>query len=434
LCTSPLPLFADGGTFSIVSGTTAGAASNYSACLGSGGPDVVYSFSTTGNQKLTARVTPTNSDLQPVVYLREATACQADAGLTATDGGLANYPGCMTSQWFSYPANLVSSNLPAGDYLLFVDSNSSAANRQGAFSLEARLSAPDAPATNDTCATAEVLNFTPIPNSNAGSATLSSSTRGVANDHAGSSCATTASAAGNDVVYRFTTPTTPGPDGGVMVRATVTSENMVEYLPALYLRTACATDAGEQLGCNNTTSSPYHTVVLAGGLLPSTDYYLWVDTSSTTASQGPFSLRVDVAGEPPPNDTCTGAIPLPLNTSVAGTTLAANNDYTYSGAGCSNSLPGPDVVYTFTTTTAGTYTVRVLPERGFDVGLAVQTGTCGGTLTCVATADPNFSGQYETIVVNATAATTYYVMVDSWGSSITTSGSGRGGFVVSVSQ
>ena len=114
--------------------------------------------------------------------------------------------------------------------------------------------------------------------------------------------------------------------------------------------------------------------------------------------------------------------------------MSARNDYSstntfYSGAAaCTSTWSGPVVAYSFTTTTAGTYTVRVVPQHGFDVALAVLSACAINS--CIATADPGFASDPETIVVNATANTTYTVVVDSF----TTGSSGLGGFTVSVAH
>jgi hypothetical protein len=178
------------------------------------------------------------------------------------------------------------------------------------------------------------------------------------------------------------------------------------------------------------------------GLSPQTDYYVWVDTSGTSNRSGPFHLQVDVATTNPVNDTCAGALPLPFNTSVPGTNLGAAADYSRSniitgGTSCSHALDGADVVYTFTTTTAGPVTVRADPQRGYNLDLAVMANSCAAG-NCVATVDPTSAGDPAIITFNATANTTYYVIVDAWSSSAggnnVSNPTGRGGFVLSVSQ
>ena len=146
-----------------------------------------------------------------------------------------------------------------------------------------------------------------------------------------------------------------------------------------------------------------------------------------------FSLQVDVGGAAPANDTCGAAIDLPLNTSLPGTTLVATADYSaassWYGGACAYSLSGPDVAYKFTATTAGPYTVRVVPQLGFDPGLAVLSACAANS--CLANTDVGNAGDPDALVLDAAAGATYYVIVDSWFSSAL---GGRGGFTVSVAH
>jgi hypothetical protein len=148
---------------------------------------------------------------------------------------------------------------------------------------------------------------------------------------------------------------------------------------------------------------------------------------------------VDVAGAAAANDTCAGAIALTSNTSVAGTTLGAANDYTstntYTGGACTASFPGSELVYTYTSTTAGQVTVVVRPQRGFDVGLAVTSACAAGS--CIATSELNNNGDQETITFTATASTTYFIFVDSFTNPAGGNSSNPrspGGFILSVAQ
>jgi hypothetical protein len=140
---------------------------------------------------------------------------------------------------------------------------------------------------------------------------------------------------------------------------------------------------------------------------------------------------------PPANDSCANPAVLPLNTTVFGTTLGALPDYQGNTAGnlytgtpsCNDTFPGREVVYQFTTTTAGQYTLRLSPERGSDTGLALLSACTNNS--CLVTEDPGFAGEVDLIGFTATATTTYFVVVDSYSNS---SNSSHGGFLLSVSN
>jgi hypothetical protein len=83
-------------------------------------------------------------------------------------------------------------------------------------------------------------------------------------------------------------------------------------------------------------------------------------------SEGQVQLRVTRAIRPQ-NDTCSGAIQVPLNFPVSGSTIGAGNNYVlpagntcFSGTGQTvSTAPGRDVVYSFVAPRAGDYNFRV---------------------------------------------------------------------------
>jgi hypothetical protein len=168
-------------------------------------------------------------------------------------------------------------------------------------------------------------------------------------------------------------------------------------------------------------------------LAVSTQYWVWLDTSTANVqSAGPFTLQVDLAASAP-NDVCSTATVLAANTSVAGSTLAANPDYSngniYTDAGCSLfALNGADVVYRYTTMTAGPVTVTVRPQRGYDVALAVMEKDCN-VGSCKTTLDAVSTHEAESYSFYGTAMTDYYFIVDSYTQALDR---GRGGFIISV--
>jgi hypothetical protein len=125
-CANPEPLVFTSG-MAMVSGNTTNMYDDAAGtCGGSGGPDKVYSFTTTQNLQLTANVSTTTATYRPVIYVRSSSctgtqvtgACNA----AATMGGTATLPPTV---------------LPAGTYYLWVDSMTTG----GAFTLTANLGA-----------------------------------------------------------------------------------------------------------------------------------------------------------------------------------------------------------------------------------------------------------------------------------------------------
>jgi hypothetical protein len=109
-------------------------------------------------------------------------------------------------------------------------------------------------------------------------------------------------------------------------------------------------------------------------------------------------------------DTC--ACPLTVASSggtYSGSTTTMVNDY---GAFC-RTAPGPDVVYTWTPTSSGTVQIDTIGS-GFDTVLQVYTGGCAGTSVAC---DDDAGGSFTSLVSFAfTAGTTYYIIVDGFGS------------------
>ncbi len=409
-----------------VTGTTRTAADNASSafCSSGAGADVFYSVSLAQRSMLTARVTPTEDGggWLPSVYLRGATGCLGDGGVLG--GGS---PGCANGGTPGEPAELIVASLDAGTYLLVVDGLS---GTRGAFSLDVSASAVAAPAANDTCAMAAPLTFVN------GVAEVTASTRATGNNHAAvGGCL----GGGPDVVYGFRTPDAGMLDGGtVNLKAVAWSHNPVESSPSVYLQRGCLPDAGSVV-CDSSAAIPFlQSRVTTWGARPGTAYSVWIDNVAAEPG-GYFTLRVSMADAPPANDACPNAMVLPLNASLAGSTLGAANHFAgtiaadggfYAGnAACGNALPGADVVYQFTTAQAGSYVVRVQPERGFNAALGVTRACMRGM--CLDTVDSAGENLPEQIVVNAMAGTTYFVTVDS-ASDVPTNAAARGGFVVSV--
>lgn len=425
LCTGATPVLS-GVTTETVLGSTRTAGDNGSSafCSVGAGADVFYSVTLAQPRQLSAKVTPLDDGggYFPSVHLRGVAGCLPDGGIAG--GGS---PGCANAGAPNDTAELIAASLDAGTYFIVVDGIN---GTRGAFSLELATAAPAPAAANATCASPAALSFVN------GVAEVTASTRGAGNEHAAFGMCV---GGGPDVVYGFRTPDAGMLDGGtVNVKAVAFTHNAVDSAPTVYLQRGCFPDAGSVLCDALPQNAPLlQSRVNAWGLQPGTTYTVWVDNVVGDPG-GYFTLQLSMATAPPANDACPNATMLPLNTSLAGSTLGAGNHFSGTGAltgfyagstACSNALTGADVVYRFTAASAGTHVVRVQPERGFNPALGL-TRMCARA-TCIDTADSAGENLSEQISFVATAGTTYFVTVDS-SSDVATNGAARGGFVVSV--
>ena len=113
------------------------------------------------------------------------------------------------------------------------------------------------------------------------------------------------------------------------------------------------------------------------------------------------------------NDACDGAVivdTLPYNI-TQDATYDTNNDGYITPSGCGSGM-NDGVWYTFTVTTGGDITVTANPT-GWDVEIAVYTGSCGA-FTCVDNSDSGYDGDAESITFTAVAGTQYWVNIGSW--------------------
>ncbi|MBI5486514.1 MAG: hypothetical protein HY905_04205 [Deltaproteobacteria bacterium] len=100
------------------------------------------------------------------------------------------------------------------------------------------------------------------------------------------------------------------------------------------------------------------------------------------------------------------------------TVAGAGGTYTGTTSGMANNTSGscassacPDVVYSFTPTTTGTWAIDT-NGSGFDTVLYVHSAGCPGTQ--IACDDDSGSGNQSRVLVSLTAGTTYYVFVDGY--------------------
>ncbi len=156
------------------------------------------------------------------------------------------------------------------------------------------------------------------------------------------------------------------------------------------------------------------------GLQPATWYDIYVRAACSpynySSWAGPEAGRT--SGPPPVNDTCGGAIEIPVGTTCTNTVIS-NFDATDSGVpdpNCGN-YNGGDVWFKFTAPSNDDIVVKLSGIAGSDVhdtGMALYDGDCSN-LNLIECDDDGGPGLFSSITISATAGTTYYVRVWEYG-------------------
>jgi hypothetical protein len=258
-CSGPIPLSFTGGT-TTVSGSITGRlndhATSFCTSTNFSGPDMVYSFTTTGSQTFSATLLP--SGFRGSLSLRgPGTSCSGASEFNC-------FSGSTTGSTVTY----TSTTLSAGTYYLWVDAPAGAS---GSFSLTVNLSGGSS-GTGDSCTAPTPLTFSL---GSSGTASASGSTTGLVNDNS-----TVCGGSGPDRVYSFTV------SGTRSFSASVSGFTNV----ILSLNGPGVCTSATELTCdggNSTTSAFLGPTTLSSGT-----YFLWVDGLS--GANGSFSLSANL--------------------------------------------------------------------------------------------------------------------------------------------
>ncbi len=124
----------------------------------------------------------------------------------------------------------------------------------------------------------------------------------------------------------------------------------------------------------------------------------------------------------PANDNCASATPITVDANCAGniyTNVGATIEAGETGQGCWGTVPNGTVWFTFTTGAAGVYDVSTLSSTGSpDTQLKIISGTCGSQTTVACNDDG--ATFVAAVTANLTAATTYLVQADIYGTATAT--------------
>ncbi|MFN7131715.1 MAG: hypothetical protein ACK4N5_06505, partial [Myxococcales bacterium] len=356
-----------------------------SAVCGGQGPDHVYAITLPTRSSLEAGITSLTPGFTPVLYLRKV--CGSAVRTDELD--------CASAYDRRYVA---AGSLEAGTYFLWIDGYGGS---RGEYRAEVvRGPTPTAPLA-DTCPGA-VLTLVN------GTVTVDDDLRLAAYDEDG-----TCTYGSRDAVFEFAIPAQQS------LRAKVVPLGP-GLAPSVFIRSLCG-DSDSELVCGHATDSG-RTIEAVVPNAPAGTYAVWVkaeENATGIQTTGRFRLELTAAAPlvPPANDSCAGPADIAAGATVQGTTVGAAGDFGATGpwGSCSTSYPpiGPDLVYRFVPAASKAYTITVQPEEDYDVSLWVTT-TCGAPASCVARRDDNYAGTAETVTLNATAGTTYFIHVDSF--------------------
>jgi hypothetical protein len=328
-----------GGELIEVAHSTAGLADDFSSgCGGPGAPDAVYRL--TLDRPRRVRLEAIGSmGFRPLLSLRGT--CSEAASELACAVGVAS----------TATATIELPFLEAGSYWVVIDGASSSGLSGGRFRLQAMLSEPVSPPTNEACATAALLQPSASP---IGRLSLQGDTSRARNDAAG--CEGT----GPDLVYAIELPVAR------RMVAQVTPLSGSRLQPVLYLRQdmKCeSSQARDQLACTSAGQAGFPAQLEVPGL-EAGRWFLFVDGRFGTS--GAFELQLDFTPPTPPpsNDTCSMATPLNapsgMTSLVSETTVGAS----HSAVTCAVPTATPDVAYALTVTSRQSVSIEARATTG----------------------------------------------------------------------
>ena len=287
---------------------------------------------------------------------------------------------------------------------------------------------------NDLCAGAEVISGSgPFPVSTAVTADITDAT--TTGDPPLPSCQASVS---RSIWYTFT-PTTTATYVISSCADAPTGSTVDDTVLAIYMSTGgCGgtiteiATSGNSDGCDDDSCVVESLQsVITTQLNSGTQYFFVVwEFGTTVPTAGNTAVQLQVSQFlPPANDTCGSAPALTLNTPVAGSTVAATDDYQltgttcFSGVGQTSSLaPGRDVAYSFTAPSAGTYSFKVTnyPTASNLVLYVATSCPSSGAVACDSALGPvkaaanrnTTSSSEEIICMSLTSSQQVFIFVD----------------------
>ncbi len=168
------------------------------------------------------------------------------------------------------------------------------------------------------------------------------------------------------------------------------------------------------MGCDDDGGPGLDANLTINGLTPGQPVWIrvWGYAYGGSANEGTFIIAATSGGTPPANDDCAAADPVAVSVTESGTTTCATlgaGDPT--GGSCAVTTEN-SVWYSFTPATSGSYDISFSNLNCIgvnnDLQFMIGTGVCGGAFTEIACN----SSVASSTSFNATAGTTYYIMID----------------------
>jgi hypothetical protein len=365
------------------------------------GRDLVYSYTPAASGGFLVVLVPDNWDAQ--LWMTVGT-CGGD-GDTCTQAADESGPGGAES--------LLVDGVAGTTYYLYADCF---VDDFGPFTIEIQQPAPQP--TNDTCGVSGENAIVLVPGVFvSGDTTYASADYG---DSLSPSCLAETgdyNAPGHDLVYRYT----PAASGKFTIELAPDGWDAFLWIT----KDTCGGDGSACLHARE-SAGPGEAEWMNVDGVAGTDYYIYADRWSDGAPGGPFKIVVNPPRVVPPNDTCgvngANALPLVLGAPpTPGDTTNANPDYgDFVSAACyadtGYSAAGNDLVYRYTPSVSGPFTVELVPQN-WDACLWYTINVCGGDgSACVHASDKLGSGGTESLTVEGVAGTTYFFYADRFAS------------------
>jgi uncharacterized repeat protein (TIGR01451 family) len=329
--------------------------------------------------------------------------------------------GCDDDTCTSEALQAVISNLTlnAGTtYFILAHKFDTPAPTAGNTAVQLRISVPAGPPVNDLCGGAETIpGAGPFPYLTALTGDVSTAT--TTGDPGIPSCQTSVS---RSIWYSFTPAATANYTISSCADAP-TGSTLDDSVISVWTSGAGCAGPFTQLvgGCDDDScASETLQAVLSANLTGGQQYWVLVHKFSTTApSAGNTAIQLRVTQNvPPANDSCAGAVALSLDTPVIGIINGVTtNDFALSGAACfagltqtASTVPGRDVVYSFTAPSAGSYSFRV---NGYSSAANVVLYTASScpagappqtVTTCLGASNRTTTGPAEEVMCQSLAA------------------------------
>lgn len=379
-CSNPIALSIPGnGGSQTVTGSLAGAFSEFSFPCSTSYADRVYSFTTTRPMGVIAEATPPLPDGgAPVLSLRSTTC-------------VPNSPALACGPSAAPSSHLRVASLPAGTHYLTVD-------RAGFSSPEAyslSVSLGDRP-MGDTCSSAIPLGLPTGP----GQVTVRADTRRFFHDLTPSCGASGGTRDAPDVAYSFTLVS---PMNVRLFTRAVTPG----FRPTVALKRGCATGDTDQV-CGWTPTFSSDTWASWENLAAGTWYVIVDGYDALQAGEVDLTVRTSPAN--PTGDSCTAPQPVSLSNGNTGraTLTGSYADYFEDFSDCWSST-GADVVYAVTTNQPRRLHARATPSVSTAQPTLSLRTTCATSTSQVACARSSFDGTGR-LATNVPAGTSFLIM------------------------